>query len=88
LILSVLVYDGAKRMWLEMAMKLPRLQYLILYTTCQYPLALQEGEFVEASHQFEAEDSIIKFAQAAVEKFTAELVVPFQITVHSPTVGP
>jgi hypothetical protein len=72
-------------------MKLPRLQYLILFTTCHYQPTLQEGEFdydLEATLQFETEDSIIKFAQAAVDKFTAKLVVPFQITVHSPTVGP
>jgi hypothetical protein len=90
-IFSILVYDGAKRIWLETAMRLRRLQYLIFSTTCRYQPPLRAGKFFydyETSREYEMEDEIIEFAATAVEKFTADPLVPFQIRISSPTLGP
>jgi len=90
-ILSIFVYEGMKRTWLEIAMKLPRLQYLILLTTCLYQPPLREGQFyygLDTIHGIEMEDAIIEFAQAAVEKLTTGVAAPFQIRVNSPAEGP
>jgi hypothetical protein len=88
---SMPAYDDNKRMWLEIAMQLPRLQYLSLLTTCRSQPPLRNGQYyydLGTIRESEMEDAIQEFAQAVVDKFTANSPVPFRIGVASPTNGP
>jgi hypothetical protein len=87
----MLTYNDAKRIWLEIAMELPRLQYLSLLTACRHQPPLRNGKYhfdLATTREYEMEEVVQKFAQAAVDKFAANSPVPFRVGVASPTYGP
>jgi hypothetical protein len=88
---SISAYHYAKRMWLEISMQLPQLQYLALLITCRYQPPLRNGHYyydLATIRERKIEKAMEGFAQAAVDMFTADIHVPFQIMIASPTNGP
>jgi hypothetical protein len=77
--------------WLETAMKLPQLEYLIFYPTYQRYPTLHNGQFCyvrEIQDRFDPIREIDDFAMRRIEKLKARRVVPFRIAVMSLTSGP